>query len=57
MTSERNLSTLVKANRLSFISESCSACLKLLEYKFHQGMVNACEVMAIFHNSDFFSVS
>ena len=34
ITSERNLSILVKVNHLLFISETCSACLKLLEYKF-----------------------
>ena len=34
ITSERNLSILVKVNCLPFISESCSAGLELLTYKF-----------------------
>ncbi len=34
ITSERNLSTLVKVNCLPFISESCSAGSELLTYKF-----------------------
>ena len=34
LTSQRILGTLIKVNRLPFISECCSAFQKLLEYKF-----------------------
>ena len=34
MTSERNLTTLIKVNRLSLLIESCSACPKLLGSRF-----------------------
>ena len=57
LTSQRILDTLIKVNRLPFISESCSAFQNYSNINFHQGMINACKVMAIFHNSDFFSVS
>ena len=39
LTSEVYLSTLVKVNRLSFLSESCSAAQKLLVSKFSSRLV------------------
>jgi len=34
LTSQRNLSTLIKANRPSLLSDNCSSVSKLLGYKF-----------------------
>jgi len=34
MNSERNLTILIKVNRISLLIESCSACPKLLGFRF-----------------------
>ena len=56
LTSQCNLSTLVKVNRLSLLIESCSAGSKLLAYKFYHGKVNGHEVIVIFYNHDFLRI-
>ena len=54
LTSQRILGTLIKVNRLPFISEVVQHFKNYSNINFHQGMINACKVMAIFHNSDLF---
>src|SRR5438067_1516819 len=50
MNSERNLTILIKVNRLSLLIESCSECPKLLGFRFSSSVVNIPKVIHIFHN-------
>ena len=48
LTSQRNLSTLIKANRPSLLCENYSSVSNYLDINFHQGRVNGHEVMDVF---------